>query len=322
MTKRGRVTAARILEEGPAHGRPRQKCRALGREGGPGHGPSPRDPPPKRRAVGSTWRLRAHTPETASPFPWGGGGPCRKWSRRSASPPIPSPWQGIRLRVGRGCMHVVRTRGQGGETKRRAAAMMLSRTGWDETPFPVACQTVEGRRVPWGCAAGAPYWGTASPPPPPICAAGAGIRKRVWVWGLGYMHRWCWCGSSASVLQKWFEVRTKIPTKFVRNWCELRTKFVRNSSPKCLTVRYCECGCYEFRTKFVRISHEVQTICMNVCHFCVCVDVHGPRGCCLCGRVCMVCACLGDMCMHWWFLGSWVVLLNHVGRDFCAVCSL
>ena len=63
-------------------------------------------------------------------------------------------------------MHVVRTRGQGEETKRRAAAMMLSRTGWDETPLPVACQTVEGRRAPWGCAAGAPYRGTASPPPP------------------------------------------------------------------------------------------------------------------------------------------------------------
>ena len=38
-----------------------------------------------------TGGLRAHTPETASPFPWGGGGPCRKWTRRSASPPIPCP---------------------------------------------------------------------------------------------------------------------------------------------------------------------------------------------------------------------------------------
>ena len=45
--------------------------------------------------------------------------------------------------------------------------MMLSRTGWGETPLPVAFQTVEGRRAPWGCAAGAPYRGTASPPPPP-----------------------------------------------------------------------------------------------------------------------------------------------------------
>ena len=45
--------------------------------------------------------------------------------------------------------------------------MMLSRTGWDETLLPVAHQTAEGRRAPWGCAAGAPYRGTASPPPPP-----------------------------------------------------------------------------------------------------------------------------------------------------------
>ena len=155
----GQGYRAGILEEGPAHGRLRQKCRALGREGGSGHGPSPRDPPAKRRPVGSTWRLRAHTRVTASPFPWGGSGLCRKWSRRSASPPIPCPREGIRLRVGRGCMHVVRTGGQGEETKRRAAAMMLSRTGWDETPLPVACQTVEGRRAPWGCAAGAPTGG-------------------------------------------------------------------------------------------------------------------------------------------------------------------
>ena len=43
--------------------------------------------------------------------------------------------------------------------------MMLSRTGWDRTPLSVAGQTNEGRRAPWGCAAGAPYRGTASPPP-------------------------------------------------------------------------------------------------------------------------------------------------------------
>ena len=46
--------------------------------------------------------------------------------------------------------------------------MMLSRTGWDITPLSVAGQTEEGRRAPWGCAAGAPYRGTASPPPPPL----------------------------------------------------------------------------------------------------------------------------------------------------------
>ena len=46
--------------------------------------------------------------------------------------------------------------------------MMLSRTGWGETPLPVAFQTVEGRRAPWGCAAEAPCQGAASPPPPPL----------------------------------------------------------------------------------------------------------------------------------------------------------
>ena len=171
-----RVAAVGSWVEGPAHGRLRENCRARGREGGSGHGPSPRDPPAKRRPVGSTWRLRAHTRETASPFPWGGGGPCRKWSRRSASPPIPCPWGVIRLRVGRGCMHVVRTRGQEEETKRRAAAMMLSRTGWDVTPLLVLRQTVEGRRAPWGCAAGAPYRGTASPPPQSNCRACVRVR--------------------------------------------------------------------------------------------------------------------------------------------------
>ena len=89
---------------------PSAEVPCAGGGGGPGHGPSPRDPPAKRRPVGSTWRLRAHTRETASPFPWGGGGPCRKWSRRSASPPIPCPWEGIRLRVGR--VHA-RSAGQG-----------------------------------------------------------------------------------------------------------------------------------------------------------------------------------------------------------------
>ena len=40
--------------------------------------------------------LRAHTRETASPSPrgGGGGGPCRKWSRRSASPPRSMPLGG------------------------------------------------------------------------------------------------------------------------------------------------------------------------------------------------------------------------------------
>ena len=45
--------------------------------------------------------------------------------------------------------------------------MMLSRTGRERDPPLGRGQTAEGRRAPWGCAAGAPYRGTASPPPPP-----------------------------------------------------------------------------------------------------------------------------------------------------------
>ena len=41
-------------------------------------------------------------------------------------------------------------------------------------------------------------------------------------------------------------------------------------------------------------------ICVSVC---VCVCVRGHRGCCLCGHGWMVCACVGDKCMHWWYLG-------------------
>ena len=104
--------------------------------------------------------LRAHTRETASPSPRGGGGPCRKWSRRSASPPNPCPWG-----VPAACKAVVRARCA--STLCRAAAMMLSRTGRDRDPPLGRGQTGEGRRAPWGCAAGAPYRGTASPPPPP-----------------------------------------------------------------------------------------------------------------------------------------------------------
>ena len=45
--------------------------------------------------------------------------------------------------------------------------MMLSRTGWDRNRPLGRGQTIEGRRATWGCAAGAPHRGTASPPPPP-----------------------------------------------------------------------------------------------------------------------------------------------------------
>ena len=69
-----------------AHGHLRQECRAAGGGGGSGYGPSPHDLLAKRRPVGSTWRAKGCVPLLR-----GGGGPCRKWSRRSASPPNPCP---------------------------------------------------------------------------------------------------------------------------------------------------------------------------------------------------------------------------------------
>ena len=109
----GQGPAVDSLVDGPARERLRQKCRAPG-EGGGGQAtdqaPETRRPNAAQSVVPGG--LRAHTRETASPFPWGGGGPCRKWSRRSASPPIPCPWEGIRLRVGR-----VHARGAGQGTR-------------------------------------------------------------------------------------------------------------------------------------------------------------------------------------------------------------
>ena len=52
------VRGRRDGEDGSAHGHLREKCRAPGEGGVPGHGPSPRDLPAKRRPVGSTWRAK------------------------------------------------------------------------------------------------------------------------------------------------------------------------------------------------------------------------------------------------------------------------
>ena len=143
-----------------AHGHLWQECCAVG-GGDQATDQAPMTCRPNAAQLVVPGGLRAHTRETASPSPRGGGGPCRKWSRCSASPPNPCP-SGVPA-----AWHVVRARGQEEETKRRAAAMMLSRTGRDREPPLGRGQTDEGRRAPWGCAAGAPYRGTASPPPPP-----------------------------------------------------------------------------------------------------------------------------------------------------------
>ena len=64
--------------------------------------------------------------------------PMRLGPRRPKAKEAPSP-----MRWGpRWSQSVVRARGQGVETKRRAAAMMLSRTGWDRTPLSVWAKPV------------------------------------------------------------------------------------------------------------------------------------------------------------------------------------
>ena len=63
------------------------------------------------------------------------------------------------------------------------------------------------------------------------------------------------CKNGTKFVRNSYEVRTK----FVRNSYEIRAKFVRISYEKCLTDRYCECGCYKIRTNFVRNSYELRT---------------------------------------------------------------
>ena len=59
-----------------------------------------------------------------------------------------------------------------------------------------------------------------------VCRGGGGRgRYREMCVGVGTLHRWCWCGSSASVLQKWYEILQ----------C---ANFVRNSSPKCTNMNF------------------------------------------------------------------------------------
>ena len=123
-----------------AHGNLRQECCAVG------GGNQATDQAPvtcRPNAAQSVVRggLRAHTRETTPPSPRGGGRPCRKWSRHSASPSNPCP-----LGVPAACKVVVRAhcarQGTRGETNKRAAARMLSRTGRIETPLSVAVRPV------------------------------------------------------------------------------------------------------------------------------------------------------------------------------------
>ena len=82
--------------------------------------------------------IRAHTYEIVSLSPRGDGGPRRKWSWRSASPPISVPLGGSSSVWGGSACTLRGPRDNGEETKRRAAAMMLRRTGRDRDPLSVA----------------------------------------------------------------------------------------------------------------------------------------------------------------------------------------
>ena len=76
-----------------AHGHLRQECCAVG-GGDQATDQAPETCRPNAAQSVVPGGLRAHTRETASHSLRGGGRPCRKWSRRSASPPNPCPWGG------------------------------------------------------------------------------------------------------------------------------------------------------------------------------------------------------------------------------------
>ena len=101
-------------------------------------------------------------------------------------------------------------------------------------------------------------------------------------------------------------VSCKSDTKFVRSSYEIHANFVRNSSPKCLKDRYCECGCYEFGTNFVRSSNNLHEFVSFLC-VCGCAWSEGllflwgwVHGVCVpgCVTVCRLCLLLLiDVCL-------------------------
>ena len=57
-------------------------------------------------------------------------------------------------------------------------------------------------------------------------------------------------------------------TKFVRSLHKIRAKFLQISCefrPQSTVNTYRECGCYEFRTKFVRISNDLHEFVSFLC---------------------------------------------------------
>ena len=100
--------------------------------------------------------LRAHTRETASPSLRGVADRAGSGAGALPRPPNPCPWgvlAACKAAMRAHCAGQGTSKGQGEETKRRAAAMMLSRTGRDRDPLLGRGQTGEGRSAPWGCKA-------------------------------------------------------------------------------------------------------------------------------------------------------------------------
>ena len=181
--------------------------------------------------------------------------------------------------------------------------MELSRAGWGETSLPVAFQNMGGRRAPWGCAAGAPYRGTASPPPP--CSVCAGWCCVVFAVGPGcpvLSPDGSWCRASVVLSLSGRVARHPVVPRGV-SWC---------SAALCCVLLRCAvvCWCAVVLCRLFA-SLPAPVVCflpLRVC--CVCAGL----SCCvfpvlsaLCGAV-LRCAgalslcCARRLCCFWWLV--------------------
>ena len=83
--------------------------------------------------------------------------------------PLSVPWgDTISAWGGSACALCGPGRGQwGGDEEENRRRDTEPNGSGQKPPWSIECQIDKGRQAPWGCVAGAPYWGTASPPPPP-----------------------------------------------------------------------------------------------------------------------------------------------------------
>ena len=170
-----------------------------------------------------------------------------------------------------------------------------------------------------------------------VClGGGAGMGKCEWVWGLQRVHRCCLCGFSASVLQQWYEIRTKcarnsydICAHFVRISYEIRPQGASNIGTVNVVVTNFAWISYELCTNFAQSANGLHEF-VSFLLVCACVVIAvvvcvGLGGWCVRGWV--MCACIGGS----WVVGVWVcvgvdgwmggcLLVNHVSHYFCGVC--